>query len=85
MKKSIKIFAKGAAYLGTEASEQGYVGETDAFFNAVTITIIKPHTSLEDVKRSLEITIQDIDLRIKSQKSEDKRKRNGNEEGESNG
>lgn len=80
MKKSIKIFDKGAAYLGKEANEQGYIGETDAFFNAVTITIIKPHTSLEDVKRSLEITIQDIDLRIKAEKSEDKRRNDGGEE-----
>jgi hypothetical protein len=80
MKKSIKIFDKGAAYLGKEANEQGYIGETDAFFNAVTITIIKPHTSLEDVKRSLEITIQDIELRIKAEKSEDKRKNDSGEE-----
>ena len=80
MKKSIKIFDKGAAYLGKEANEQGYIGETDAFFNAVTITIIKPHTSLEDVKRSLEITIQDIELRIKAEKSEDKRKNDSSEE-----
>jgi hypothetical protein len=80
MKKSIKIFDKGAAYLGKEANEQGYIGETDAFFNAVTITIIKPHTSLEDVKRSLEITIQDIELRIKAEKSEDNRKNTNCEE-----
>lgn len=65
MKKIISIFAKGQANLGLGAARDGYTGKADAFFNAVTITIVKPEASLEDVKRSLEITLQDIDLRLK--------------------
>ena len=71
MKKRIRIYREGQAYLGKDASDQGYKGETDAYFNAVTITIVKPNTKMEDIKRSLEITLQDIELRIKSGKDQD--------------
>lgn len=44
--------------------EDGYTGDVDAFMNAITITLMKPGSKLEDVKRSLEIVIQDIELRL---------------------
>ena len=65
MKKTVHLYESGHAYLGKEIFKQGYVGDVDALFNVVTIILIRPNTSLEDVKRSLEITIQDVDLRIK--------------------
>jgi hypothetical protein len=65
MKKTVQFYESGHAYLGKEVAKQGYSGDVEALFNAVTITLIKPNTSLADVKRSLEITIQDIDLRMK--------------------
>jgi hypothetical protein len=36
--------------------------------NAITVTLIKPGTNLKSVKRSLEIVIQDIELRMKQGK-----------------
>jgi predicted DNA-binding transcriptional regulator len=67
MKRTIKIYKTGHAYLGEEVANQGYNGDVEALFGAVTITLIKPNTILEDVKRSLEITIQDIELRLKQE------------------
>ena len=68
MRKTVKFYKKGHAFFGSEVAEAGYVGDVDTIANAVTITVIKPNTVLEDVKRSLQITIQDIDLRIKQEK-----------------
>ncbi len=65
MKRKVNIYSTGHAFLGKNVPDDGYKGEVDAIFNAVTITIIKPNTTLEDVIRSLEITIEDIKLRIK--------------------
>lgn len=72
MKKKIRIYAQAQAYLGRDAEEQGYKGEADAYFNACTITIVRPSTSLVDIKRSLEITLQDIELRIKQEPTKSK-------------
>jgi hypothetical protein len=52
------------AYIPADMIKSGYIGEVEAIANAVTVVLIKPHTDLESVKRSLEITIQDIELRI---------------------
>lgn len=71
MKRRIQVYDNGTAYLGRQAAEQGYKGELDAFFNAFTITIVKPNTSLETMKRSLEIVLQDIELRISQEKPDE--------------
>lgn len=52
------------AYVPKALTEAGYVGDVETIANAVTVTLIKPGTDLESVKRSLEITLQDIELRI---------------------
>lgn len=67
MRKKIKGYDNGTAYLGNEATAEGYIGEMDALFNAVTIVIVKPGTDLKSIKQSLQITIQDIDLRIQQE------------------
>lgn len=64
MKDVIKVYKGGHAFLGKKTEKDGYTGPCERLFNAVTQTIIKPGASLEEVKRSLELTIQDIDLRI---------------------
>jgi len=64
MKRTIKIYGQGNAYLGQQAKEQGYDGTTDAYFNYATVSIVKPGCTLKEVKRSLEITLQDIELRM---------------------
>jgi hypothetical protein len=66
MKRKISINpATGITYIPKDIVTSGYKGDVELLANAVTATLIKPGTNLESVKRSLEITIQDIDLRIK--------------------
>ena len=64
MIKKVQVYETGHAYLGKDVASQGYVGEIDALFNAVTLTLIKPNTDLTSVIRSLEITIEDAKLRL---------------------
>lgn len=71
MIKKVKFYEHGHAYFGDSTEEAGYIGEVDTLPNAVTIVVIKPKAKLEDVKRSLEISLQDIDLRIKQEREQD--------------
>lgn len=64
MKDIIKVYPRGIAFLGKKTERDGYVGACDRIFDAVTQTIIKPGASLEEVRRSLQLTLDDIDLRI---------------------
>jgi uncharacterized protein YheU (UPF0270 family) len=65
MKKKIRINPITClGYIPKDLVDNGYTGDVDILINAVTATLIKPGTDLQSVKRSLEITIQDIDLRI---------------------
>lgn len=66
MKKKISINPQtGISYIPKDLVSNGYSGDVEVLINVVTATLIKPGTDLLSVKRSLEITIQDIDLRIK--------------------
>jgi len=67
----VRVYESGHAFLGRDIIEEGYLGNVDAVGNAVTITLVKPNTDLKSVIRSLEITIQDIRLRM-SQEPKDK-------------
>jgi len=65
MRRRISMYPTGHAYLGKAVADDGYVGDVDAQFNAVTITLIKPGTTPDDIIRSLLITIEDIKLRAR--------------------
>ena len=66
MKKKISINQQtGIVYIPKDLVSNGYHGDVDILINAVTATLIKPGTDLKSVIRSLEITIQDIELRMK--------------------
>jgi hypothetical protein len=67
VKRRISINPKtGITYIPKDIVDSGYFGkDVEILANAVTATLIKPGTNLESVKRSLEITIQDIELRMK--------------------
>ncbi len=67
MIKKVKFYKRGHAYFGDDVEDAGYIGEVDTMPNAITIVVIKPNSLLSDVKRSLEITLQDIELRIKQE------------------
>ena len=74
MKKKMTINEKSKVlFVPTEMIDDGYKGEIDALMNARTVTLIHPTASLEEVRRSLEIVLQDVILRIDSQKAQEKR------------
>ena len=62
MRRRISMYPTGHAYLGKAVADDGYVGDVDAEFNAVTITLVKPGTSPGDVVKSLLITIESVKL-----------------------
>lgn len=66
MKKTLRINPKThLVCIPRSMIEQGMVGNVDAFANAITLTIVSPGASLEDVRTSLETVIRDINLRLK--------------------
>ena len=55
-------------YWPQELKKEGFVGDLLVIDDAMTATIIHPKASLEQVKKSLQIILQDIDLRIAREK-----------------
>jgi len=65
-KAKVRINPKtGVLYIPKELLNDGFKGDVDALSNAMTFTIIHPSADLEKVKESLEITLRDIELRLK--------------------
>ena len=54
------------AYIPNEIADEGFVGDLDAYASAKTVTLVHPLASLQEVERSLEIVLQDIRLRMGS-------------------
>ncbi|UCE74839.1 MAG: hypothetical protein JSV56_03820 [Methanomassiliicoccales archaeon] len=69
MKKKVKIgtYSPYPLYIPKDLAKEGFVGETWLFANAKTVTIVHPRASLEEIEESLEIVLQDIRLRKKSE------------------
>lgn len=64
MKRKIKINPKTRiAYIPDDIIEEGFINACDVYANAKTVTIVHPKASLEEIIRSLEIVLQDIQLR----------------------
>ena len=75
MKPTIKINPNsGLAYIPNDIREEGFVGDVDCLPNAITLTLIRPGSSLEDVKKSLENVLKDLELRMKYHKKIEKPK-----------
>lgn len=55
----------GVLYMPKDLLDDGFKGEMDALTNAMTFIIVHPEANLHRVKESLEITLRDIDLRLK--------------------
>ena len=66
MKKKIKIGENPPhpLYISKELAEEGFIGDTYMLANAVTITIVKPETSLKDIIKSLQMVINDAEFRL---------------------
>jgi len=56
------------AHIPKELIDEGLYGELDGYANAVTLTIVNPTASLADVKRSLQIVLEDIEFRLEREK-----------------
>ena len=62
MKKTIRVHPKtGYAYLPEEVREHGFKGEVETLPNHFTWVWIKPGANLEQVKKSLERTIAELE------------------------
>ena len=48
------------------AENEGFVGNTDLYANAKTLTIVHPKAKLCEIRDSLGIVLRDIELRINS-------------------
>jgi hypothetical protein len=66
----LKINKGGSTYISDELREDGFVGPVAYYSNAKTVTLVHPGATLEDVLRSLDITKQDLELRLKAEKRE---------------
>ena len=64
MKRKITINPEARiAYIPKELIDQGLQGELDGYANAITLTIVSPEASLEEVEKSLLIVLEDIRFR----------------------
>ena len=53
----------GLTYIPKNIRDEGYVNEVEALPNAITLTLIKPGATNEQIKRSLRHLLRDIELR----------------------
>ena len=58
------------AYIPLNLREEGYIGEVETISNAATVTMLKPGAPLAEVRKSLEIVLLDLDLRIDRERRE---------------
>ena len=64
MKRKIKINREAnVAYIPKDLVEDGFRDDCDAYADAFTLTVVKPGTSLNQIKRSLQLVLQDIEMR----------------------
>jgi hypothetical protein len=70
MQKELKICEKKPyrLYFPKEWVKQGFKGDIKSYANARTITIAHPKATLEEIRESLRIVLQDIELRMKASK-----------------
>jgi len=54
------------AYIPPELASAGFTGEVEIITEPFIAVILKPGSSLEQVKRSLELVLQDVELQIDS-------------------
>jgi len=66
MRKVIRVNPKTHMMcIPEEIAEDGLVGDVESFPNAVTLTLVMPGATLEDVTSSLERTLEDIRHRMR--------------------
>jgi len=66
MRCKFKVHPKGRTlYLTRDVIRDGFEGEVEGYRNAVTLTLVHPEASLEDVRDSLHVVLQDIEIRMR--------------------
>lgn len=70
----LKINQSGSAYISDELRNDGFVGDVPYYSNGKTVTMVHPKSTLGEALQSLEITKQDLELRLKAEKREKKGK-----------
>ena len=56
--------SSGLAYINEDLRRRGFVEDVETLENALTVTLIKPLSSVEDVAHSLSIVLEDYYLRM---------------------
>ena len=65
MKRRIRINPKTQlAYIPDEIIREGFTDDVDAYANAITVTLVKPDSTLAEIEQSLQIVLRDIRLRM---------------------
>ena len=65
MKRRIRINPKTQlAYIPDEIIREGFTDDVDAYANAITVTLVKPNSTLAEIEQSLQIVLRDIRLRM---------------------
>lgn len=62
-KGTIKIAEIGSAYIPDELRNDGFVGSVDFLANGKTVTLMRPEATLDEVEKSLRITLREIKIR----------------------
>lgn len=70
----LKINSKGSTYISDELRNDGFVGDVPYYSTARIVTIVHPEATLEDALQSLDIIKQDLELRLKAEKREKRKK-----------
>lgn len=72
----LKINQSGSTYISDELRNDGFVGDVPYYSNGKTVTIVHPKSSLKEALQSLDITKQDLELRLKAEKREKRARAN---------
>ena len=62
-------------YWPQELKDEGFVGDLIVLNDAFTATIVHPEATLEQVKKSLQVILRDVGLRIEREQAATKRRR----------
>jgi hypothetical protein len=68
LKITIPIDTKNPrSYIPRELINEGFTGEVEILADAFTATLLKPGVPLEQIKRSLQLVLEDVNLRIEQE------------------
>ena len=66
MRCKFKVHPKARTiYLSRDVIKDGFQGQVDGYRNAVTLTLVHPGANLEDVRDSLRVVLDDIEIRMR--------------------